>query len=245
MTGMKYVGDLHGFYYEVAGHVFVVDDQTLLIQNFNYTGDGPGAYFWVGTMGTPRDTDDSTTAILAYPFDGEHHGYTDPSPTALGKVENKNITLTLPPHIQAREVAWLSVWCKPFSANFGQIIFPADIDDDDDDEEEVEEEDDDEEEVEKEDDEEEADNRGTEETETYSTAIDDGNNTTEQDVVESITEDPALTTTGYSMSERLGKSFKDKSEVTSGEEEADMNVNPQYAMCLALFFLGLLSSFYL
>merc|ERR1719430_2551239 len=36
-----------------------------------------------------------------------------------------NITLTLPPHITTSMVRWLSVWCKPFRANFGQIIFPS------------------------------------------------------------------------------------------------------------------------
>jgi len=212
---MKYVGDFHGFYYEVAGHVFVVDNRTLLIQNFNYTGAGPGAYFWVGTMGTPRDTDESTTAFLAYPFDGKHYSYSDPSPTAeLGKVENKNITLTLPPHIQAREVAWMSVWCRPFRANFGEIIFPVHTV--------VEEPASD------------SDNRGTEkytkETETSSNIIDDGDNATEQHVVKGITEEPALKTTLDLMPGRQGKSFSDESEETSGEEKAFMNVNHKEAM---------------
>jgi hypothetical protein len=33
-----------------------------------YDGTGPDAYFWIGTEGTPDNTDEFKTAILAYPF---------------------------------------------------------------------------------------------------------------------------------------------------------------------------------
>ena len=123
-TKMTKIGDLHGFFYEVAGHVFAKNEDTLLIANFNYSGKGPDAYFWVGTEGTPRTTDEASTAILAYPFGGKHYEYKDSTAPRLGKLDNEDISLTLPPHLRVRDLKWLSVWCRSFSANFGHILFP-------------------------------------------------------------------------------------------------------------------------
>lgn len=122
---MTYVGDFQGFWYKVDGHVYLLDEQTIFIVDFSYSGGGPAAYFWVGTDGSPGHTDESTTAFLAYPFHGRHFRYHDYPGPSIPRLENMNITLTLPSHITTSMVRWLSVWCKPFRANFGQIIFPS------------------------------------------------------------------------------------------------------------------------
>jgi len=122
---INYVGDFEGFWYKVGGQVYLLDDQTIFIVGFSYSGGGPAAYFWVGTQGSPGHTVESTTAFLAYPFHGRHFQYSEYPGPSIPRTENMNITLTLPPHITTSMVRWLSVWCKPFRANFGQIIFPS------------------------------------------------------------------------------------------------------------------------
>merc|ERR1719315_804688 len=122
---ITYVGDFEGFWYKVGGQVYLLDDQTIFIVDFSYSGGGPAAYFWVGTQGSPGHTVESTTAFLAYPFHGRHFQYSEYPGPSIPRVENMNITLTLPPHVTTSMVRWLSVWCKPFRANFGQIIFPS------------------------------------------------------------------------------------------------------------------------
>merc|ERR1719427_982832 len=94
------------------------------VTNFNYSGGGPDAYFWVGTAGTPKRTDEASTAILAHPFEGEHFAYEDLAAPRLGEVVNEDIRLTLPPHLKVKDLRWLSVWCRAFNANFGELLFP-------------------------------------------------------------------------------------------------------------------------
>ena len=80
------IGDLSSLKYEVAGHVFAVNQTNLLIKNFNYSG-----------------------AAKDYPV--------------LGKAVNKDIVLTLPPHLKVSDLKWLSVWCKAYRINFGDVKF--------------------------------------------------------------------------------------------------------------------------
>jgi len=123
LLGSVLLGEIHGFHYKVGGIVYALNDSSLYIKNFNYSGGGPDAFFWVGIDGTPDQTNDSTTAILAYPFEGKHYQYQDKSAPILEMVENTDVTLVLPPHIAVDDIAWLSVWCRAFRANFGQLIF--------------------------------------------------------------------------------------------------------------------------
>merc|ERR1712183_1152178 len=124
VTNFTKIGDIDGFYYNVSGHVFAENQETIFIANFNYSGGGPDAYFWVGTAGTPRRTDEASTAILAHPFNGEHFAYEDLAAPRLGEVVNEDIRLTLPPHLKVKDLRWLSVWCRAFNANFGELVFP-------------------------------------------------------------------------------------------------------------------------
>merc|ERR1712183_1169818 len=124
VTNFTKIGDIDGFYYNVGGHVFAENQETIFITNFNYSGGGPDAYFWVGTAGTPRRTDEASTAILAHPFEGEYFTYEDLAAPRLGEVVNEDVRLTLPPHLKVNDLRWLSVWCRAFNANFGEFVFP-------------------------------------------------------------------------------------------------------------------------
>merc|ERR1712183_562418 len=124
VTNFTKIGDIGGFYYNVGGHVFAENQETIFITNFNYSGGGPDAYFWVETEGTPKRTDEASTAILAHPFEGEHFAYEDLAAPRLGEVVNEDIRLTLPPNLKVKDLRWLSVWCRAFNANFGELVFP-------------------------------------------------------------------------------------------------------------------------
>ena len=117
------IGDLSSLRYEVAGHVFAVNQTNLRIKNFNYTGAAPDALFWAGTTGTPDETDDETTAILAHPFTGKHFQYEATDYPVLGWTVNEDIVLTIPPHLKVSDLKWLSVWCKAYRINFGDVNF--------------------------------------------------------------------------------------------------------------------------
>jgi len=118
------IGELETFQHGVSGEVFVLDEKTLVVKNFNYDGAGPDAFFLVGTEGTPEKTNESTTAILAHPFQGIHYQYRDQEATILEAALNIQVVLTLPPNMKVSDVKWLSVWCRKFSVDFGNMIFP-------------------------------------------------------------------------------------------------------------------------
>ena len=121
------IGDLRTLYYEVAGHVFVANQTTLLIRNFNYTGAAPDALFLVGTTGMPDKIQEETTAILAHPFTGKHFEYKDTDYPVLKKYVDEDVSLTLPPHLTVSDLRWLSVWCKAYEINFGDVVFLHDL----------------------------------------------------------------------------------------------------------------------
>ena len=116
------VGDLKNRQHGIGGTVYAIDEKTLLIKGFTYDGAGPDAFFWAGTQGLPS----GIGTILPYPFEGKFYEYEDQSaPILNGRFSgDKNIKLTLPDTLKATDIQWLSVWCRAFSANFGDLIFP-------------------------------------------------------------------------------------------------------------------------
>ena len=102
------VGDLsstnnmHG----VSGEVFALGDRTLMVKNFNYDGLGPDAFFLVGTEGTPDNTNEKNTAILAHPVgSAKFYEYRSQEATKLGASFGADVTLTLPPFFKVTEGA--------------------------------------------------------------------------------------------------------------------------------------------
>jgi hypothetical protein len=97
----------------VAGTVYAVNEKTLLIKGFKYTGEGPAAVFWVGTQGT---TASSTGTEIPYPL---------PQHTSFNG--DKDITLTLPDALKVTDIKWMSVWCKKFGVDLGSFTFPENL----------------------------------------------------------------------------------------------------------------------
>merc|ERR1712079_85545 len=93
---------------------------------FTYDGAGPDAFFWVGESGAPGRGAD--THVLAYPFTGKHFEYEDAETPKLEPGTSydgsKDIELTLPDGVETTDLKWFSVWCRRFSANFGDLFFP-------------------------------------------------------------------------------------------------------------------------
>lgn len=120
------IGDLKNLHHGVSGSVFATDDHTLVIENFNYDGAGPDAFFWVGTEGSPSNVADEKTLILDP--QGQNYKYRDQSAPVLGRSDDEMITLTLPSNMKVGDLKWISVWCRRFTVDFGNLIFPDNLD---------------------------------------------------------------------------------------------------------------------
>ena len=43
---------------------------------------------------------------------------------SLKKMKNKDVLLTLPGTLKIRDIKWLSIWCKRFTVNYGEVYIP-------------------------------------------------------------------------------------------------------------------------
>jgi len=82
-------------WHDVAGEVFALDDETILIENFVYDGQGPDAFFLAGTSGRPSK---SGQVVLPYPNKEKTFSYTDKDIPILGRFRgDQDIVLKMPP----------------------------------------------------------------------------------------------------------------------------------------------------
>lgn len=108
-THINRLSELH---HGVSGDVFAVDSRTLFIKDFTYDGEGPAAYFYVGTSRAPN----AQGAIRIRDERGSNG--------VLKRYRKKDITLTLPEGKTLCDIKWFSVWCDEFSVDFGSVIIP-------------------------------------------------------------------------------------------------------------------------
>jgi len=113
------IGELKTLQHDVSGKIYAKDDKTLVIYNFKYDGKGPDAFFWVGKTGNPKNTEDASTYILS---EEGNYEYRDQSAPILGAYDGKDVTLTIPEGWKMNDIKWLSVWCRQFSVDFGNLI---------------------------------------------------------------------------------------------------------------------------
>ena len=81
VSGEKYIGDFTNHYHGIAGKVFAVDEHTLRIEDFKYDGEGPDAFFVVGSTDVTPGKGDAT--ILPHPFAGNFYEFGDSSAPKL------------------------------------------------------------------------------------------------------------------------------------------------------------------
>ncbi|XP_014468058.1 PREDICTED: protein Skeletor, isoforms B/C isoform X2 [Dinoponera quadriceps] len=114
----KLIGTLQNYAHGIKGKAYAVDDATIFIKGFCYDGTGPDAYFWVGnsTMPSPEGY------IVPYPETDK-----ESDPQVLGAYNYTDIILRLPGGKRIRDIKWLSVWCRRFTVDFGDVYIPHDL----------------------------------------------------------------------------------------------------------------------
>ena len=112
--------------HELAGEVWALDEDTLEFRKFIYDGTGPDAYFMVGT----HDAADKPNLEDGHPipyskdkvFPQKFWTNDDDIPT-LPEFKSETFKLTLPPGIHVSDLKWLSVYCRKYTKDFGNISF--------------------------------------------------------------------------------------------------------------------------
>ncbi|TRY69557.1 hypothetical protein TCAL_03793 [Tigriopus californicus] len=104
------VGEFNTIQHGVKGKVYFDGDDKIVIENFQYDGRGPDAYFYVGTRGQPIDS-------------GVRIPYPKGSDAILGEYTGQTINLELPSDVRTSDLRWISVWCRQFGVDFGNLFF--------------------------------------------------------------------------------------------------------------------------
>ncbi|XP_017001355.2 protein Skeletor, isoforms B/C isoform X1 [Drosophila takahashii] len=111
------IGALTRLHHGVSGDVYAVDSRTIFIKKFNYDGEAPAAYFYVGN--TARPSNEGAARLR------DERGGTA---SLTRRYRNKDVTLSLPEGKTLRDIKWFSVWCDEFAVNFGDVSIPANLD---------------------------------------------------------------------------------------------------------------------
>ncbi|XP_075210705.1 protein Skeletor, isoforms B/C [Lycorma delicatula] len=114
----RLIGTLQEYAHGIRGTVYAVDETTLFVKGFSYDGTGPDAFFWVGNSARPSPEG----YIVPYPED-----YTGRDPPVLEKFNRQDVILRLPLGKRIRDIKWLSVWCRRFTVNFGDVFVPSNL----------------------------------------------------------------------------------------------------------------------
>ncbi|XP_072384339.1 protein Skeletor, isoforms B/C [Diabrotica undecimpunctata] len=112
------IGRLVEFAHGIKGTAYAVDESTIFIKGFYYDGTGPDAFFWIGN--SPRPSPEGI--IIPYPED-----YNGRDPPVLRAYNNTDIILRLPMGKRIRDIRWLSVWCRRFTVDFGEVFIPPNL----------------------------------------------------------------------------------------------------------------------
>jgi len=107
----KRLGKLNSYHHQVAGEVFAVDEETLLIKNFIYDGNGPDTYFWAGS---------SNRAGPQGFIVPDEKGRTN----VLKSYLNKEFTIKLFEGKKISDIKWFAVYDLTLQENFGDVSIP-------------------------------------------------------------------------------------------------------------------------
>jgi len=110
----KLLGAFKNNFHDIAGDIYSKGDNQLVIEGFTYDGQGPDAFFWVGTKGKEPSSDG---IILPHPFEGKFYDNGDRSAPVLSQRfdgSQNDLVLTLPDDIEVKDLKWISIWCRRF-----------------------------------------------------------------------------------------------------------------------------------
>lgn len=108
-----YSGSFSTLFYNVSGTATIIDNCTIRITGFNYEANAavPGPYFY-------GSTSDQYPASSSFTIGDILRSNNVP-------YVNQDITLKLPNNVTLDDIDYLSVWCVPVRANFGDLRFQA------------------------------------------------------------------------------------------------------------------------
>eukprot|EP00090_Calanus_glacialis_P021563 TRINITY_DN3325_c0_g1_i2.p1 TRINITY_DN3325_c0_g1~~TRINITY_DN3325_c0_g1_i2.p1 ORF type:complete len:141 (-),score=35.36 TRINITY_DN3325_c0_g1_i2:93-515(-) len=115
---VTFVGDLTDTEHDVGGKVYILDQDTLVIDDFSYDGNGFGVYINVATKGRNLRSYAKNRIDVPYPSGSEGEPIEDEY-TGDGQlvIDLKQVG------VKARDIKWLSVWCTVFEMSFGHLEF--------------------------------------------------------------------------------------------------------------------------
>ncbi|XP_070540793.1 protein Skeletor, isoforms B/C-like isoform X1 [Ptychodera flava] len=105
------LGEFSRLAHGLRGHPYIVDAKTFRIENLHYDGNGPDAYFWVGTGSQPHSNG------IKVP---DENGSTRP----LRGYNGKTVTIQMAGDLTVFDIDWLSMWCVRAVQNFGHVLIP-------------------------------------------------------------------------------------------------------------------------
>merc|ERR1711892_718650 len=105
------IGSLSSYHHQVSGDVYAVNDETLLLKNFVYDGNGKDTFFWAGSSNRPG----SKGFIVP-----DKNGRTN----VLDRYLNEEFTITLPSKKKITDLKWFAVYDLNTQNNFGDIFIP-------------------------------------------------------------------------------------------------------------------------
>ena len=91
-----------------------MNSSTLFIKGFSYDGEGPDAFFYVGNSTKPIQHG----VIVPYPSNENTE-----DPPILKQFNSQDIYLNIPQGLDVKDLRWISVWCRQFGVNFGDLIW--------------------------------------------------------------------------------------------------------------------------
>merc|ERR1712037_139476 len=120
VVGQKELGSFTTFFSKVSGTVFELNEEFLLIKDFNYDGLGLAPIFLAGTTGTPSGDGE---VVLPYPVPDVEKTFSisDPDLPKLEKELHGDIALKLPPGFTVDQLKWIAVWCTRAREVFGSL----------------------------------------------------------------------------------------------------------------------------
>merc|ERR1712010_329558 len=122
-TGKRKIGSFVNIWHDIGGNLFAPDDETILIEDFTYDGQGPDAFFLAGTTGRPSK---NGQVVLPFPDQEKTFAYTDKDIPILGRFTgDQDIVLKMPPGRKVSDLKWVSVWCRDFVVDFGHANIDA------------------------------------------------------------------------------------------------------------------------
>ena len=115
---VTFIGDLEKTDHDVAGKVYILDEDTLVIDEFSYDGNGFGVYINVATKGRNLKGYIKNRIDVPYPAD------TEGEPIEEVYEGDGQLVIDLSQvGVKASDVKWLSVWCTVFERSFGHVVF--------------------------------------------------------------------------------------------------------------------------